>query len=155
MDRYVSTYKQFPPLITLYEHSSHAESFPLEVQEEEETFDLSLISALEIDVVPYMGDSRIPDYLVSQLGSILHKGSRLRRLTDRSNENAGPMNGYPAIERITIEKIEMDKNHEKGTTELGTVVPRERFSYWCFDLLFLVCSNTTKGMSIIFLIALY
>ena len=140
-------YMHISPLMSLYEHSSHAESFPLEEQEEEETFDLSLISALEIDVVPYVGDSRIPDYLVSQLGSILHQGSRLHRTTDRPNSNAGQVNSYPAVE-----KIEKDKNHNKGTTEMGTVVPHERFSYWCFDLLFLLCSNTTKGMSIIFLI---
>lgn len=140
-------YMRLSPFISLYEHSSHAESFPLEVQEEEETFDLSLISALEIDVVPYLGDSRIPDYLVSQLGSILHQGSRLHRTTDRPNGNASQVNGY-----LAIEKIEMDKNHDKATTAMGTVVPHERFSYWCFDLLFLLCSNTTKGMSTIFLI---
>ena len=140
-------YMRISLLISLYEHSSHAESFPLELQEEEETFDLSLISALEIDVVPYLGDSRIPDYLVSQLGSILHQGSRLRRTTDRQNGKAGQGNSYPAIENIG-----MDKTHDKGTTEMSTVVPHERFSYWCFDLLFLLCSNITKGMSIIFLI---
>jgi len=121
---------------------SQAESFPLEVQEEEETFDLSLISALEIDVVPYLGDIRIPDYLVSQLGSILYQGSQLRKTIERPNGNVLQANGYPAIE-----KIEMNKHNEKGTTEVGSALPRERFSYWCFDLLFLVCSNTTKGTS--------
>ncbi|KAF8345051.1 hypothetical protein F5887DRAFT_1282803 [Amanita rubescens] len=118
---------------------SQAESFPLEVQEEEETFDLSLISALEIDVVPYLGDTRIPDYLVSQLGSILYQGSQLRKTIERPNGNVLQANGFPAIE-----KIEMNKHNEKGTTEMGLALPRERFSYWCFDLLFLVCSNTTK-----------
>ena len=32
-----------------------------------------------------------------------------------------------------------------GTTDPGHFLPRERFSYWCFDLLFLVCSETSKG----------
>ena len=136
---YICIYSICP---SLRDPRSQAESFPLEAQEEEETFDLSLISALEIDVVPYLGDSRIPGYLVSQLGSILYQGSRLRKTIDRPNGNVLQVNGYPAIE-----KIEMDKHNETGTTEMGSALPRERFSYWCFDLLFLVCSNTTKGTS--------
>ncbi|KAG0693467.1 hypothetical protein DFH29DRAFT_395632 [Suillus ampliporus] len=32
-----------------------------------------------------------------------------------------------------------------GTTAPGVLVPRERFSFWCFDLLFLICSNVTSG----------
>ncbi|KAF8626562.1 hypothetical protein AX15_004804 [Amanita polypyramis BW_CC] len=121
---------------------SQAESFSLELQESEETFDLSLINALEIDVVPYLGDSRVPDRLVSQLGTILHYGSRLHRAPDYQlavSDNSGRVNGYP-----TVEKIEMDKSYENGTTETRTVVPRERFSYWCLDLLFLICSSKTK-----------
>ncbi|KAK2460493.1 hypothetical protein APHAL10511_007499 [Amanita phalloides] len=120
---------------------SPAETFALEVQEAEESFDLSLISALEIDVVPYLGRDRIPDYLVSQLGAILQQGSRLYKSSNRQlsiNGNTGHMNGYK------IKKMETDKGLESGTTETGVPVPRERFSYWCFDLLYLVCSNTTK-----------
>jgi hypothetical protein len=32
-----------------------------------------------------------------------------------------------------------------GSTDFGNMVPRERFSYWCFDLLFLICSDVTRG----------
>ena len=32
-----------------------------------------------------------------------------------------------------------------GTTSSGRFVPRERFSYWCFDLLFLICSDISQG----------
>ncbi|KAF8639344.1 hypothetical protein AX17_001563 [Amanita inopinata Kibby_2008] len=122
---------------------SHAESFTLEAQEAEENFDLSLIGALEIDVVPYLGDSRVPDYLVSQLGAILHQGSRLMKPVDHGSfavEGSGKdVHGPQAIE-----KVEINKAGVEGTTELGALVPRERFSYWCFDLLFLLCSNMTK-----------
>ena len=50
----------------------------MDVQESEESFDLALIASLEIDVVPYIGDHRIPDILVSQLGKIkiLHAGNQ-------------------------------------------------------------------------------
>lgn len=34
-----------------------------------------------------------------------------------------------------------------GTTVGVPTIPRERFSYWCFDLLFVVCSRTAEGMS--------
>ena len=38
-----------------------------------------------------------------------------------------------------------------GVTNNEPLVPRERFSYWCLDLLFLVCSNTAKGAFVLFL----
>ena len=37
---------------------------PLAAQEAEERFDLALIATLEIDILPHLGDSRIPDRLV-------------------------------------------------------------------------------------------
>ncbi|KAF7329520.1 Protein MON2 [Mycena kentingensis (nom. inval.)] len=107
---------------------SAVESFPLEKQEEEENFDLALIGALEIDVVPYLGNPRVPDQLAAQLAKILQQGSRVyaRELGSPSSAD--------------FEKVDC----EYGSSESGSLVPRERFSYWCFDLLFLVCSDTTK-----------
>ena len=35
-----------------------------------------------------------------------------------------------------------------GSTDFGNMVPRERFSFWCFDLLFLICSDVTKGLNL-------
>ena len=49
------------------------ETFPLNVQEAKENFDLALIS-LEIDALPHLGGTRISDGLLSQLGKILDKG---------------------------------------------------------------------------------
>jgi hypothetical protein len=34
-----------------------------------------------------------------------------------------------------------------GSTAPVVEVSRERFSYWCLDLLFLICSDTSKGRS--------
>ncbi|KAK7039339.1 protein MON2 [Favolaschia claudopus] len=119
---------------------SATETFPLEKQEEEENFDLALIGALEIDVVPHLGDMRVPDALVGQLARVLQQGSRLYESEVGSNPHS-PVSSSGSREFV---KIEMDGQYENGTTQNGTLVPRERFSYWCFDLLFLICSNTTR-----------
>ncbi|KAF8151507.1 hypothetical protein B0H34DRAFT_664561 [Crassisporium funariophilum] len=137
---------------------SAAESFPLDVQEAEENFDLALIASLEIDVVPHLGEGRVPDALVSQLGKMLYRGSRLYNAEDggsssestsspstntsstSSNRASPPLSSRSRTKNITID----EKYSELGSTDHGSLVPRERFSYWCFDLLFLVCSDTTR-----------
>lgn len=120
------------------------------MQEAEENFDLALIGALEIDVVPHLGDKRVPDPLVGQLAKVLQQGSRLYEAEVASNPHS-PVSSSGSRE---FEKIEMDGPYENGSTQSGTLLPRERFSYWCFDLLFLICSNITKGRSISYYAAL-
>jgi len=46
-------------------------------------------------------------------------------------------------------KVDIERHHGHGSTDPGALLPRERFSYWCFDLLFLICSDVTKGASIV------
>ena len=121
--------------------SSVADTFPLDVRESEENFDLALIASLEIDVVPYIGDRRIPDILVSQLGKILHIGSRVCTIEGPSLSASSPLSPVAQIMPVDID----ERYSDLGTTEMGKLAPRERFSYWCFDLLFLICSDTTKG----------
>jgi hypothetical protein len=138
-------------------HSSAAESFSLEAQEAEENFDLALIGALEIDVVPHLGDTRIPDSLVSQLARVLHQGSQLYESDPESEDSRSASPALPdtlttgkVVTRKSrgsqeYEKVRLEREYDLGSTDSGSLVPRERFSYWCFDLLFLICSNTTKG----------
>ncbi|KAL6306601.1 hypothetical protein BKA93DRAFT_729312 [Sparassis latifolia] len=139
---------------------SVAETFPLDVQEAEENFDLALIGALEIDVVPYLGDQSVPDYLVIQLAKVLHQGSRLRDPVDYQPPSPAsipdsPLDAKEPSKRAKTQgqrdshELEMterfgDPNFGIGTTENGHFLPRERFSYWCFDLLFLICSDTAQ-----------
>ncbi|KAG2037155.1 hypothetical protein BDR03DRAFT_1092081 [Suillus americanus] len=123
-----------------------AEGFSLEDQEAEENFDLSLISSLEIDLVPHLGDTRIPDHLIAQLAKILHKGSQLYKSSMDPSRPDSPSTDTTNVsddsrESHDFEKVDLDI----GTTAPGVVVPRERFSFWCFDLLFLICSNVTSG----------
>lgn len=144
--------------LKVFSSSSVAETFALDVQESEENFDLALIASLEIDVVPYIGDHRIPDSLVSRLGKILHAGSQAFDIEGESSSI--PSNGSssstfstssnsassPISHAAKIIPVDIDERYsDLGTTEIGKLAPRERFSYWCLDLLFLICSDTTKG----------
>jgi hypothetical protein len=116
---------------------------------EEENFDLSLIASLEIDVVPHVGDHRVPDALVSRLSKILQHGSRLHEFDNdripRPSASPVPKHSKSRSRSSDLTKVD-DEVHGVGKTDIGTLVPRERFSYWCFDLLFLICSNVTSGM---------
>lgn len=141
--------------LKVFRSSSAAETFALDVQESEENFDLALIASLEIDVVPYIGDRRIPDILVAQLGKILHLGSKAYdieggsspiRLNGSSSSTFSTSASSPIAHAAKVIPVDIDERYsDLGTTENGKSAPRERFSYWCFDLLFLICSDTTKG----------
>jgi hypothetical protein len=129
-------------------------SFPLETQQSEENFDLALIASLEIDVVPHLGDSRVPDYLILQLGKMLHSGSQLQQPEDGHDPEVKTPNATgPDVSKPKSHNGKKSSNKgsnivevEIGTTRSGKLVPRERFSYWCFDLLLLICSDVAKGM---------
>ncbi|KZT66278.1 hypothetical protein DAEQUDRAFT_470892 [Daedalea quercina L-15889] len=130
---------------------SAAESLPLDVQEAEENFDLALVAALEIDVVPYLGEPCIPDYLIVQLSRVLHQGSQIRDADDDlppSPASITDSHWDTRTRRLSQEFEKVEKFGADvvalGTTESGHFRPRERFSYWCLDLLFLVCSDTAK-----------
>ncbi|KAI0656026.1 hypothetical protein C8Q70DRAFT_922126 [Cubamyces menziesii] len=134
---------------------SAAEHFPLDLQEAEENFDLALVASLEIDVVPYLGDPSVPDYIVSQLARVLQQGSRVRTIDDDIlPPSPSSLPGSPKTsskskkDRFSkdSEKVEKfgDGSISMGTTATGRFMPRERFAYWCFDLLFLICSDTSK-----------
>ncbi|EMD41098.1 hypothetical protein CERSUDRAFT_111675 [Gelatoporia subvermispora B] len=137
---------------------SAALNLPLNLQQEDENFDLALVAALEIDVVPYLGERNIPDYVVSQLAKVLQQGSKLRDTESYIPPSPPLSDGKPATHSsrdatrpdssLSSEFEKLDKFGETdvglGTTETGRFLPRERFAYWCFDLLFLICSDTAK-----------
>ncbi|KAG6333293.1 hypothetical protein ID866_5795 [Astraeus odoratus] len=136
---------------------SAAETFSLEEQETEENFDLALISAMEIDLVPYLGASRVPDYLIIQFAKVLHQGSQLMKTSSSPPLSLGLKNGSHSMESADISLVPFgfqESNSEGfGSTAISSSIPRERFSFWCFDLLFLVCSNVPSGKDTFFLAA--
>ena len=98
----------------------------------EENFDLSLLATLEIDVIPPLGsDSRIPDRLIVGLAKCMERASLITEDTGLRFHDFDSHQG---------------NGHAQGTTKQSLLVPRERFAYWCLDLLFLVCSNVPRGM---------
>ena len=126
--------------------SSDAEAFSLSEQEEEENFDHHLVASLETDVVPCIGDDRVPDYLITQLAKILQQGSQL--LQDESNEEYPPTPTSPTRPDTRSAPLSgKAEGEEVGSTVPLLAVSRERFSYWCLDLLFFICSDTAKGRS--------
>ena len=124
--------------------SSAADSFLLSEQEDEENFDLSLIASLETDVIPCLGDDRVPDYLITHLAKVLQQGSQLL-LHDLDDDYP------PTPSSLTKSETKSSARSDKADIEMmGSTAPvrgvsRERFSYWCLDLLFLICSDTSKG----------
>jgi hypothetical protein len=125
--------------------SSDADNFSLSEREGEENFDLSLISSLETDVIPCLGDDRVPDYIITQLAKVLQQGSQL--LLNESDDDDYP----PTPSSLTRPEGRSAARGDKADSErMGSTAPsrgvsRERFSYWCLDLLFLICSDTSKG----------
>lgn len=143
------------------------------MQEAEENFDLALIASLEIDVLPHLGGPRIPDDVVSQLGKILERGSTVYDLEEEnSSRSSGLLHPPSSISpsssssretsipsrakaappslsqspRSSVIRMDVGMPYaDLGSTDFGNMVPRERFSYWCFDLLFLICSDVTRG----------
>ncbi|KAH8111570.1 hypothetical protein DFH11DRAFT_1791651 [Phellopilus nigrolimitatus] len=119
--------------------SRSVESKPLEEQEAEEMFDLSLIAALEIDVVPFLADARVPDHVVVQLAKVLYQGSQLYTSEEESLDEV-LTTSHSTSESTASTKV---VDYVGSTTSL-TTLPRERFSYWCLDLLFLICSDLKR-----------
>ncbi len=129
-------------------YSSAAESFSFDEQDEDENFDLALIASLEVDVTPLLGDARVPDYLLIQLGKTLDRGSILYDPLGDAQDQSDTQLHSPR-RRKSRQSIEISTDPLNGnivpTTANGLLLPRERFAYWCFDLLFLICSDTAKG----------
>ena len=89
----------------------------------------------------------MPDYVISQLASMLQQGSMIR--DDPQYRPPSPASPDMVSHKVSYDFNETDKIGQytpvEGTTELGRFLPRERFSYWCFDLLFLICSDVVQG----------
>ena len=107
-------------------------------------------ASLELDVLPYLGQSRIPDEIIRSLGMTVQAASRLYTF-DLEVENANPSaitteyspglaQMFPENCRFIDDFVQQAKGPIWGTTADVSRRPRERFIYWCFDILFLFCS---------------
>lgn len=130
-------------------YSSLALDLDLEQQERDEVFDLTLLSVLERDILPHLGGARVPSELIVQLGGTLARATRLYEF-DYGGDIAASMAQHELGESgkgkgNTSERDDLNGGAQHGTTAPITELPRERFSYWVFDLLFLVCSDRLQG----------
>lgn len=109
------------------------ESFDPEVREAEEDFDRSLLDCLRNDVAPLLGDPHVPDAVASRLAWTLLQGSHISGY-DTSHSASTTDSVAEGIDRLESEY--------DASTEHGPLSPKERFSYWCFDILFFICADT-------------
>ena len=97
--------------------SSIIETMSQDKRDADELFDQALLSALRLDVVPHLGHVTVPGAVITQFVKVLAKASQI----------CAPDADDP--ESIA------------ATTQNYPTVPRERFAYSCFDLLFELCSD--------------
>ncbi|GAA5873054.1 hypothetical protein JCM1840_007309 [Sporobolomyces johnsonii] len=124
----------------------------------EENFDLALLLSLEQDVLPHIGHSLVPDDLIRDLGKTLQLASRLYELDlpihfpkeSRFSSLQQPVGAdhtpppTPPEPRFDGDFDRQAKGAMHGTTVEVAEVGRERFAYWSFDLLFLLCSSEAE-----------
>ncbi|KAK4704567.1 hypothetical protein P7C70_g1641, partial [Phenoliferia sp. Uapishka_3] len=134
-------------------HSMSAEGL-----HEEENFDLALLVSIEKDILPHLGNRLVPDELILRLGKCLQTASRLYELDLPGQINSPPhdslssdgslsdhdVSGPTKETRFDSDFDRQARGHMFGTTAEVVEVGRERFGYWCFDLLFLLCSDVEK-----------
>ena len=104
-----------------------------------------MIRSLEIDVIPCLGDDRVPDYLITQLAKVLQQGSHLLQHEQDDDPPPTPSNPPQPKTKSAARSSKAESEMIVGSTAPIGEISRERFSYWCLDLLFLICSDTSKG----------
>lgn len=108
-----------------------------DAREDEEMFDLVALATIENHVWPLLGRVDVPQVCTTRLSQALAKASHLSSAETRDKiSTKGPFT--PPDSDVE------DESGKRIKRSLPSVdnddVPRERFSYWCFDLMILLCS---------------
>jgi hypothetical protein len=122
-------------------HSSACEQLDPSSREEDEAFDRAWLASLQADVIPHLGDPQVTPSILEYLARILQEGSRLHEFSVAHPANDGPVNNGAKPDRLDLGER---RAFDVPTTQGGTLLPREAFSYWCFDLLFQLCSSSVS-----------
>lgn len=107
-------------------------------------------------MLPFIGVKLVPDELIRRLAKCVQSASRLYRLDLPNSEASTPSEQDDST--FTIKETRFDSDFDRqatgvdmhGTTAEIVGVGRERFGYWCFDLLFLMGSDVVEGESRLF-----
>ena len=115
--------------------------------------------SLEKDVLPHLGGHRVPDTLIRRLGKALQRASKLYELDlpELLSHDVVRPDDADDTETLKDDRFEtrFDGDFDRlatgddlfGTTAEVVAVGRERFAYWCFDLLWLMASDVEHGES--------
>lgn len=138
-------------------------AMPLELQRGEEDFDLALITTLQTSLLPYLGQSSVPDDAIRQLARSLQHASILYRPADEEASEvalrspamtlvgSGDSDALAGGSKMQAKGDGSLSSEGKSAIEGSTVpdvdLPGERFSYWSCDLLFSMCASkpTERG----------
>ena len=95
-------------------------------------------------ILPRLGSELISDDAITALARAVRDGSRLHEITQdtASLSPAMTLNGSADSFARSDDRASMASSGDlDGTTVDEGELPRERFAYWCFDLLFLMCQR--------------
>jgi hypothetical protein len=97
-----------------------------------------------MDVIPCLVDDRVPaSRLIPQLAKVLQQSSQLllNELDDKYPLTPGSLTKPDGKSTTRDDKADCERIGSTAPPRLS----RERFSYWCLDLLFLTCSDPSKS----------
>lgn len=121
--------------------------------------------SLEQDVIPSIGIDRVPDDLIRRLANYLQNASRLydfdlpgvaSELSISLPHSISSEVAHYDEDGVELSRTEarFDPNFDRqakgklnGTTAEVVSIGRERFRYWSFETLFLLCSSGDDGRS--------
>jgi hypothetical protein len=105
----------------------------------DEAFDRAWLASLQVDVVPHLGNPGIPPSALEHMAGILREGSRVHEFSVARSMSDGDAPSGLLVKPDRLDLPEQ-RSFDCATTRPGSLLPREAFSYSCFDLLFKVCS---------------
>lgn len=112
---------------TLQPDYSASQAMPLELHDQEEHFDIILLSAIELHIWPHLGKHYVPTDCIRKLARSLGRTSILIPSKDF---------------KVDLEEQEAADPSEKVPGQSGimkTSATRELFAYWCLELLVMLC----------------
>jgi hypothetical protein len=131
---------------------------PLPDQDLEQQFDRKMLSVIETTILPEIGDLRVGDSVIVSLCSLSHAlvanvyshqvtlcrsleaASKLHEIDDSFPQPAATVPEDLGSKKPSYRRKEVSVSTIEGTTAPVRALPREQFSYWCFDLLFSICA---------------
>ncbi|KAG0164957.1 hypothetical protein DFQ30_009163 [Apophysomyces sp. BC1015] len=140
-------------LVDIFEGSLLSPSTPqpsmtIEELDVDEHFDISVLSVIQTDIVPYIGQPRVPSEVIQKLVNVIRESSQLYYVDQSDVHRKEESEEEKATKALAIEDDAgaIDRSSDiVGTT--GTIVPvmKESFAYASFKTLFSLCSAEKEG----------